>query len=144
MSTKKRKQGKRKPRWLPRLPPAVNTKQVLVGLLPYILIAWVGDKMGWLYRYCPGNNLFSRLVVLLSNAQMAFGRPLISFHPRDLLVGVAAAAIVRLVVAYRAGKSKKFRHGREYGSSRWARRRTSPRSLNPYTRTTSYSQLRNG
>ena len=119
MSTKKRKQGKRKPRWLPRLPPTVNTKQVVIGLLPYILIAWVGDKLGWLYCRCPGNNLLSRLVVLLSNAQMAFGRPLVSFHPRDLLVGVAAAAIVRLVVAYRAGNSKKFRHGREYGSARW-------------------------
>ena len=45
MSTKKRKQGKRKPRWLPRLPPTVNAKQVVIGLLPYILIAWVGDTL---------------------------------------------------------------------------------------------------
>ena len=128
MSTKKRKQGKRKPRWLPRLPPTVNAKQVVIGLLPYILIAWVGDKLGWLYRLCPGNNLLSRLVVLLSNAQMAFGRPLVSFHPRDLLVGVAAAAIVRMVVAYRAGNSKKFRHGREYGSARWG----TPKDIAPF------------
>ncbi len=128
MSTKKRKQGKRKPRWLPRLPPTVNAKQVVIGLLPYILIAWTGEKLGWLYRYCPGNNLLSRLVVLLSNAQLAFGQPLISFHPRDLLVGVAAAAIVRLVVAYRAGNSKKFRHGREYGSACWG----TPRDIAPF------------
>ncbi|MBR3239460.1 MAG: hypothetical protein IKF99_13585 [Oscillospiraceae bacterium] len=49
MSTKKRKQGKRKPRWLPRLPPTVNAKQVVIGLLPYTLIAWVGHKLAWLY-----------------------------------------------------------------------------------------------
>ena len=128
MSTKKRKLGKRKPRWLPRLPPTINAKQVVIGLLPYILIAWVGDKLGWLYRYCPGNNLLSRLMVLLSNAQMAFGQPFISFHPRDLLVGVAAATIVRLVVAYRAGNSKKFRHGREYGSARWG----TPKDIAPF------------
>lgn len=128
MSTKKRKLGKRKPRWLPRLPPTFNAKQVVIGLLPYILIAWVGDKLGWLYRHCPGNNLLSRLVVLLSNVQMAFGRPLISFHPRDLLVGVAAAAAVWLVVAYRSSNSKKFRHGREYGSARWG----TPKDIAPF------------
>ena len=128
MSTKKRKQGKRKPRWLPRLPPTINAKQVVISMLPYIIIAWVGDKLGWLYRYCPGSNLLSRLVVLLSNAQMAFGRPLVSFHPRDLLVGVAIAAAVRLVVAYRASNSKKFRHGREYGSARWG----TPKDIAPF------------
>ena len=69
MNNKIRKQGKREPRrWLPRLPPTVNAKQVVIGLLPYILIAWVGHKLAWLYRYCPGNNLISRMVVLLSNA----------------------------------------------------------------------------
>ena len=100
----------------------------MIGLLPYILIAWVGDKLGWLYRYCTGDNLFSCLVVLLSNAQLAFGWPLISFHPRDLLVGVITAVVVRLVVAYRTSNSKKFRHGREYGSARWG----TPKDIAPF------------
>ena len=118
---------RRKKNWLARMPP-VNRKQILIGILPYAMIGYAGDKLAWLYRYCPGDNMLTRLTVLLSNAQMAFQRPLFSFYPRDLLVGIAAAAAVRLLVAYRASNAKKFRHGREYGSARWG----TPKDIAPF------------
>ena len=42
-----------------------------------------------------------------------------SFHPRDLLIGVAGGIALRLVVYYKAKTAKKFRQGVEYGSARW-------------------------
>jgi type IV secretion system protein VirD4 len=42
-----------------------------------------------------------------------------SFHPIDLLVGVAAAVIIRLVVYFKGKNAKKFRKNTEYGSARW-------------------------
>ena len=45
--------------------------------------------------------------------------PLPSFHPRDLLIGIAGAAAVRAVVYFKGKNAKKYRHGVEYGSARW-------------------------
>jgi len=41
-----------------------------------------------------------------------------SFHPIDLLVGIAAAVIIRLVVYFKGKNAKKFRKNLEYGSAR--------------------------
>jgi len=107
------------PPWRARLPP-IGIKQVVVRLLPYVLIAWMGNKLAWLYHYCPGDNPLSRMMLLMSNVRLALGSPALSLRPYDLLIGVVAAAVFRLAAAYRAVNSKKFRHGREYGSARWS------------------------
>ena len=51
-----------------------------------------------------------------------------SFHPTDLLVGITAAAIIRLVVYVKGRNAKKFRKNLEYGSARWGR----PDDIRPY------------
>ena len=118
---------RRKTNWLARMPP-INWKLVIAKNAPYAIVVFIGDKLAWLYRYCVGENMISRLMVLLANVQLAFQRPLFSFYPRDVLTGIAAAAIARLVVAYKASNSKKFRHGREYGSARWG----TPKDIAPF------------
>ena len=45
--------------------------------------------------------------------------PLPSFHPQDLLVGLAGALCVRAAVWLKAQNARKYRRGREYGSARW-------------------------
>ena len=47
-------------------------------------------------------------------------QPLPSFHPIDLLVGVAGAACFKLAVYIKSKNRKKFRQGEEYGSARWS------------------------
>lgn len=51
---------------------------------------------------------------------LAFENIMPSFHPIDLLVGVAAAVIIRLVVYIKGKNAKKFRKNLEYGSARWS------------------------
>ena len=48
---------------------------------------------------------------------MAFSNIMPSFHPIDLLVGIAAAVIIRLVVYFKGKNAKKFRKNLEYGSA---------------------------
>lgn len=42
-----------------------------------------------------------------------------SLNPRDLLVGVSVAALVKLIVYIKGKNKKKYRQGKEYGSARW-------------------------
>ena len=113
--------------YLERLPP-IPFKRLAIKLLPYIGIFYVGDKLAWLYRYCLGQTAFSRLFVLLSNIQLAFQNPFFSFHPTDMLAGLAMAACVWLIVTYKAKNAKKYRHGMEYGSARWG----TPKDIAPF------------
>ena len=60
-----------------------------------------------------------RLVNTFTNFNLAFSNPLPSFHPKDILIGVAGALILKAVVYYKGKNAKKFRQGVEYGSARW-------------------------
>ena len=40
-----------------------------------------------------------------------------SFHPADLLIGIAGAVIVRLIIYTKGKNAKKYRRGTEYGLS---------------------------
>lgn len=53
---------------------------------------------------------------------MAFQNILPSFHPGDLLVGIAAAVLLKLAVYIKGKNAKKFRKNLEYGSARWGTR----------------------
>ena len=50
---------------------------------------------------------------------VAFENALPSFHPADLLIGVAGALLIRLAIYLKGKNAKKYRKGVEYGSARW-------------------------
>ena len=52
-----------------------------------------------------------------------------SFHPVDLLIGIAGAVIVRLIIYTKGKNAKKYRRGTEYGSARWG----GADDIKPYT-----------
>ena len=97
----------------------IDSKRLLISLIPYIMIFYIADKIHWLYRYCQADDLLGRLVVLVSNIGLAFSSLLPSLYPDDLLAGIAAAVIMWGIVMYKRSNSKNFRHGIEYGSARW-------------------------
>lgn len=57
-----------------------------------------------------------------------FANPLPSVFPRDLLIGIAGGAALRLMVYLKAKNAKKFRQGVEYGSARWG----TAKDIEPY------------
>ena len=98
----------------------LNLKKLLLKYFPYLMIAWLFNKAAQCYRLTAGANMIANLLGVVAGLGVGIKRnPLPSLFPRDLLVGIVGAAIVRLMVYFKAQNAKKFRHGREYGSARW-------------------------
>ena len=103
-------------------------KKVLLPNLPYLLFAWLFDKLCQAVRLAPGLNASEKLLRIAQGFTEAFASLWISLHPLDLLLGAAGAALVRLAVYLKAKNAKKYRRGVEYGSARWGR----PEDIAPY------------
>ena len=103
-------------------------KKVLLPNLPYLLFAWLFDKLCQAVRLSPGANASEKLLRIAQGFTEAFASLWLSLHPLDLLLGVAGAALVRLAVYLKAKNAKKYRRGVEYGSARWGR----PEDIAPY------------
>ena len=100
----------------------VNYKKLLIPNIPYVFIALFATKLGQAVRIAPGFDFSSKALHIMDGLTMAFENIMPSFHPIDLLVGVAAAAIIRLAVYVKGKNAKKFRKNLEYGSARWGTR----------------------
>ncbi|WP_442957176.1 VirD4-like conjugal transfer protein, CD1115 family [Porcincola intestinalis] len=98
---------------------AVNYTRLLTQSIPHIVMFYLVDKEAWLYRNCIGGSAFDKVVAVLMHFGLPFQKPMLSFHPYDLLSGLAGALILWVVVAYRRKNAKKYRQGEEYGSARW-------------------------
>ena len=103
-------------------------KKVLLPNLPYLLFAWLFDKLCQAVRLAPGLDASEKLLRIAQGFTEAFASLWLSLHPLDLLLGVAGAALVRLAVYLKAKNAKKYRRGVEYGSARWGR----PEDIAPY------------
>lgn len=97
-----------------------DVKKVVLSLLPYVFIAWLFGKGAECYRLSAGADMVTKLMGAVSGlGDLLSANPLPSFHPRDLLFGLCAAATIRAAVYIKGKNAKKYRHGVEYGSARW-------------------------
>ena len=103
-------------------------KKVLLPNLPYVLFAWLFDKLCQAVRLAPGVDASEKLLRIAQGFTEAFASLWLSLHPLDLLLGVVGAALVRLAVYLKAKNARKYRRGVEYGSARWGR----PEDIAPY------------
>ena len=103
-------------------------KKVLLPNFPYLLFAWLFDKLCQAVRLSPGADASEKLLRIAQGFTEAFASLWLSLHPLDLLLGAAGAALVRLAVYLKAKNAKKYRRGVEYGSARWGR----PEDIAPY------------
>ena len=104
-------------------------KKLLILNLPYLLFVWLFDKVGAAVRLSPGADASAKLLHLRDGFTAAFSNIAPSFHPADLLIGIAGAVIVRLIIYVKGKNAKKYRKGMEYGSARWG----TAEDIKPYT-----------
>lgn len=97
----------------------INWKKLLLTNIPYLLFVYLFDKAGQAVRLSPGADLSAKLLSLGNGFTAAFDNALPSFHPIDILVGIAGAVLIRLIVYGKGRNAKKYRKGMEYGSARW-------------------------
>jgi len=100
----------------------INYKKLLIPNIPYVFIGLLATKLGQAARLAPGIDFSSKALHIMDGMTMAFSNILPSFHPIDLLVGIAATVIIRLVVYVKGKNAKKYRKNIEYGSARWGTR----------------------
>lgn len=97
----------------------LDVKKLLILNLPYAVVWYVVDKIAWLYRMVDATEIGMKLYGVMLHFSHAFSNILPSFHPVDLLIGFAGAALFRAVVYFKGKNKKKYRQGMEYGSARW-------------------------
>ncbi|MBR2526912.1 MAG: TraM recognition domain-containing protein [Blautia sp.] len=94
-------------------------KKIIIKVLPYALIGLVCTNLGEAWRLAEGADASKKLLSFFSALGVAFGNPLPSFHPADLLVGAVCGGALYLAVYLRHKNAKHFKHNQEYGSARW-------------------------
>lgn len=98
---------------------STKTKKTLIKLLPYIIVGLVCTNLGEAWRLAEGADMGKKMLSFFSMVGVAFGNPLPSLHPLDLLVGTICGGGLRLAVYLRGKNAKHYRHNEEYGSARW-------------------------
>ena len=97
----------------------MNMKKLFLLNLPYLLFVYPFDKLAQAFRLAPGADLSGKLLSIGDGFTAALSSPWLSFHPMDLLIGIAGAVVLRMAVYLKGKNAKKYRHGIEYGSARW-------------------------
>ena len=104
-------------------------KKLLILNAPYLLFVYLFGKLGEVVRLAPGVDASQKLLHMGEGFTAAFTSYAPSFHPADLLIGIAGALLIRLAVYVKGKNAKKYRKGIEYGSARWG----TADDIKPYT-----------
>ena len=98
-----------------------NIKKLLILNIPYVIVGLLATNIGEAFRLASGSNASDKVQSLVLDGCIgtAFSNPMPSFHPVDLLVGIAVGAILRIAVYVKGKNAKNFKHKQEYGSARW-------------------------
>ncbi len=97
----------------------VNIKKLVIPNIPYFVLGLYATKLGEAWRLAAGADASQKLLHIMDGLVLAFQSAAPSFHPFDLLVGIACGAALRFAVYMKGKNAKKYRQGAEYGAARW-------------------------
>ena len=98
---------------------ALDKKKLVLTNIPYILTAFYTNRASFLYRNSLGEDIGNKLLYAMEHADRILTGLQPSFNWRDMLTGIVAAVILKLLVWQKQSDAKKLRKGSEYGSARW-------------------------
>lgn len=87
----------------------VNLKKLIIPNLPYAILGLCATKLGQAWRLAPGVSLADKLLRIMDGLVLAFQSAAPSFHPVDLLVGIACGVGLRFAVYMKGKNAKKYR-----------------------------------
>lgn len=103
-------------------------KKLVLNNLAYVIFGYAGDIICFAFRTAEGKNISEKLLPAMTNLGTAFAHIIPSFHPIDLLFGVAFGIVMKLIIKMRSANKKKFRQGTEYSSAMWG----TEKDIEPY------------
>ena len=98
---------------------ALDKKKLVLTNIPYILTAFYTNRASFLYRNSLGEDIGNKLLYAMEHADRILTGLQPSFNWRDMLTGIVAVVILKLLVWQKQSDAKKLRKGIEYGSARW-------------------------
>ena len=98
---------------------ALDKKKLVLTNIPYILTAFYTNRASFLYRNSLGEDIGNKLLYAMEHADRILTGLQPSFNWCDMLTGIVAAVILKLLVWQKQSDAKKLRKGIEYGSARW-------------------------
>ena len=96
-----------------------NLKKLVLTNLAYVILGLYATKLSEGWRLAEGRDAAQKFLHSMGGIAAAFHSPFPSFHPVDLVIGLAIALLIRLVVYFKGKNAKKYRKNVEYGSARW-------------------------
>ncbi|MDB8744379.1 type IV secretory system conjugative DNA transfer family protein [Ruminococcus bicirculans] len=105
-----------------------KVKKFVLNNLAYVIFGYAGNIISFAFRTAEGKDVSEKILPALNNLGTAFAHIIPSFHPVDLLVGVAVGVAIKFIMKMRAANKKKFRQGTEYGSAVWG----TEKDIEPY------------
>jgi len=93
-------------------------KEMVLNLI-YLIPFYLGNKLAQIFRLLQGGDFIDKIIASFANLSFIVQHPWLSFNVQDLLAGLLAAGLLKLIVVVRSQNRKKFRKGFEYGSARW-------------------------
>lgn len=103
-------------------------KKLVLNNLAYVIFGYAGNIISFSFRTAEGKDVSEKILPALNNLGTAFAHIIPSFHPVDLLVGIAVGVAMKFIMKMRAANKKKFRQGTEYGSAVWG----TEKDIEPY------------
>ena len=103
-------------------------KKLVLNNLAYVIFGYAGNIISFSFRTAEGKDVSEKILPALNNLGTAFAHIIPSFHPVDLLVGIAVGVAMKFIMKMRAANKKKFRQGTEYGSAIWG----TEKDIEPY------------
>ena len=97
----------------------LDTKKILIQVMPYLIAAYFVNKISYGYRISSGGDFWAKIMALTNDFGRCFRWPFPSLNLYDFLIGIAGGIGFKLIVLYRKKNAKKFRKGQEHGSARW-------------------------
>ncbi len=94
----------------------MNKRKAIMFTVVLLLGFWLGNQCAYAWRMAAGHSALDKL----SKFSFAAFSLLPSFHPKDLVAGAIAGALLPCIVMLKRLEAKKYRTGREHGSARWA------------------------
>ena len=98
---------------------ALDKKKLVLTNIPYILTAFYTNRASFLYRNSLGEDIGNKLLYAMEHVDRILTGLQPSFNWCDMLTGIVAAVILKLLVWQKQSDAKKLRKGIEYGSARW-------------------------
>ena len=96
-----------------------TVKTCMLKSIPYVITALFMTHIGEAWRMSAAYGNEPWVMGFVEMLPAAFSRIIPSVHPFDLLTGIIAAAVLRLMVYVKSLDAKNYRRGVEYGSARW-------------------------